>query len=68
MNEIVDLFEESDQVEKEKRKKLEEDAADIEEMRRASLESFRETKERKKWRVILHQADKNKWSKCNKLY
>ena len=37
MNEIVHLFEESDQVEKEKRKKLE-DAADIEEMIRASLE------------------------------
>ena len=48
MNEIVDLFEESDQVEKEKKKKLEEEAADIEEMRKASIESFRETKERKR--------------------
>lgn len=47
MNEIVDLFEESDQVEKEKKKKLEDDAEDINEVRRASLELFRETKERK---------------------
>ena len=50
MNEIVDLFEESDQFEKDKKKKLEEEAADIEEMRKASLESFRETKERKRQR------------------
>ena len=48
MNKIVDLFEKSDQVEKEKKKKLEEEAANIEEMRKASLESFRETKERKR--------------------
>ena len=68
MNEIVDLFQESDQFEKDKKKKLEEEAADIEEMRKASLKSFRETKERKRTRVTFQEKDKNKWSKCNKFY
>ena len=42
------MFKESDQVQNEKKKKLEEEPADIEEMRKASLESFRETKEGKR--------------------
>ena len=47
MKEIVDLFEEADRAETEKKRKLEE-ASQIEDMRKISLESFRETKEREK--------------------
>ena len=48
MEKIVDLFEEADRTETEKKRTLEEEASQIEEMRKISLESFRETKEREK--------------------
>ena len=47
MGEIVSLFQEADKAEVEKTRRLEEEAAKIEEVRRAFLESFRENKERK---------------------
>ena len=47
MEEIVSLFQEADKAEVEKKRRLEEEAAEIEEVRRASLESFRESKDRK---------------------
>lgn len=46
MEEIVSLFEEADRSEAEKKRKVEEEAAQIEEVRRVSLESLRETRER----------------------
>ena len=46
MEDIVTLFEEADKSEAEKKRKLEEEAAEIQEIRRVSLETFKETKER----------------------
>jgi hypothetical protein len=46
MEEIVGLFEEAEEGEESKKRKAEEEATQIQEMRKVSLESFKETRER----------------------
>ena len=59
MEDIVTMFEEADQAEVEKKKKVEKEAAEIQEVRRVSLESFKAEKEntnnqrRRRGQVVL---------------
>ena len=46
MEDIVTMFDEADQAEVETKKKVEKEAAEIQEVRRVSLESFKESRER----------------------
>ena len=46
MEDIVALFEKADTAEADKKKKLEDEAAEIREIRKVSLETFKETRER----------------------
>ena len=63
MEEIVSLFDEADRLNDSKKKKIQEEASQAEEMQNMSLETFKQSREKPRWPAQTEEKEKTKWSR-----